>query len=340
VATIGRKEVESMKSHRTLTALGTALGLVLAFGGLGCQSETGGEDEPSVAEQALGEGAPAPDSAEAEEAGGPRARHHERMGHHGPDKLLRAALKELDLSAEQRATIEGSLETLRQGFERGDHAERKKALAEAVRAGSVDPAALSRGGDHEAKMKESRGKVVAALDQLHATLMPEQRTQLVEALQSRMKAHGDPKKRRAFENDEGKASPAYFALRGIDMSPDQRAKIDAALAAKGLDQPPDGMEGFAAVKERKAAMLEAFAKDSFEASAVLPASGPDFAAGKRHFIEVLAVVVPLLDESQRAELAERIEHGPKHMKKGKRGPMGDRRRGGMRAPLPTHHDQL
>jgi Spy/CpxP family protein refolding chaperone len=332
-----------MKSHRNLTALGTVFGLALAFGGLGCQSETGGEDEPSVAEQALEEGAPAaPDAAEAHEAGEPKARHHKRKGHHGPDKLLRAALKELDLSAEQRATIEGSLETLRQGFDRGDHAEHKKALADAVRSGSVDPEALSPAGDHEAKMKEGRAKLVAALDQLHATLTPEQRTQLVEALQSRMEDHGGPakKRKRGFEHEMGKASPAHFVLRGIDVSDEQRAKIDAALTAKGLDQPPAGKrEGFAAMKEKKAAMLEAFASDSFDAGAVLPAAGPDFGAGKHHFVDALAVVVPLLDESQRAQLAERIERGPEKMK-GKRGPKGDRKRRGMRAPLPADHDQL
>ena len=334
-----------MKSHRTLTALG----LALALAGIGCQSETTSEDDPSVAEQALEEGgAAAPDAAP--DANEPEARHHKRKGHHGPDKLLRAALKELDLSAEQRATIEESLESLqegfRKGFDRGDHAERSKALADAVRAGSVDATALSGSDDFEAKMKEGREKLVAALDQLHATLTPEQRTQLVETLQSRMKDHGDPEKKRAWKDKMGQKGPSHFMLHGLDVSEEQRAKIDAALAAKGLDQPPEGMrEGFAAMKEHKAAMLAAFASDNFDAGALLPAKGPDFAAGKRRFIDSLAVSVPLLDESQRAELAERIERGPmfdRKMKKGKRGPRGERkgdhRRGGMRAPMPA--DQL
>src|SRR5690606_18864573 len=122
-----------MKSQRTIISLGFAF----ALAALGCQDETTGPESPSVAEQGLEDGSEA--AVDATEAGEDRhegRRHrkgHHRKGFHGPDHLLRASLAELDLSDDQRAVIEDSIEELRAGFAPKAHAERGKALAEAVR---------------------------------------------------------------------------------------------------------------------------------------------------------------------------------------------------------------
>lgn len=330
-----------MKIYRTQTVLGLALAL-FAGAALGCQGETTGGEEPEVAEQAealeQGEQAEAAGEARPERH---RGKHEKRARHHGPTKLLHAALNELDLSAEQRATVEGSLAELRQGFGEGfdkaDFAAKQKALAEAVRAGSVDPAAFAPDtAAMQERMKEGQAKIAAALETLHTTLTPEQRSELVATLQSRMSEHDEKrgkkgKRSRDRAGHASKGSPAMFMLRGIDVSDEQQAEIEAALQAAGLDRAPD-REAWAekkeAMKAQKQAMLTAFASDSFDADAFMPAA-PAMRGKMGHPAVALAVIVPLLDEAQRSELAERIERGPmkKHHDKGRRGRGGPDHRG-------------
>jgi hypothetical protein len=73
------------------------------------------------------------------------------------------------------------------------------------------------------------------------------------------------------------------------------------------------------------AALEAFKGDKFDAATMLPERDGKHPMADR-FIKMLQVVVPILDAEQRAELAKRVEEGPrmgrhggKHGKHGKRG---------------------
>lgn len=330
-----------MTIRRTKTLFGIALALFTAAA-VGCAAN---EDEPSVAdaEQPLDEASSADGTPDVDA----ERRHHKkgRRGHHakkgGPHQVFWAALKKLDLSDAQRDTIEGLAKGLRERPELpAAHLEQRKALAEAVVSGKVDPAAFD-APDH-APMEAKHAKMVAAIDELHATLTPEQRSELVGILKTkaekraerwankreRMQQEGTERRREGRRGKRGK-SPLGLMLRGLDVSEDQRDQIESALAEAGLDQRPDETAWKARkedMKKRQAAMLEAFANESFDAATQIPAPPAKMADHHERFVESLAVVVPFLDDSQRTELAQRIERGPRHFDKRR----GSERRRGMK----------
>jgi len=326
-----------MTMHRTKTIVGLSLALLTATA---CAAN---EDEPTVAdsEQALDEAPPTNDVApDADQPG--RHAHRGRHGRHrrGPDGLLWSALEKLELTDTQRTTIEGLARDLHQRPAPSPEMEAKRtALAEAVRSGHVDVQALTANAD-DAPMKAMHAKVVTAIDELHATLTPEQRNELVTILKERRAARadewaekkarrGDRKGDRRGNRRGGKRfrSPSRMLLHGIDVSDAQLTQIETALSDAGLDQPPSRegkKERFAEMKAQRDAMLAAFPRDDFDASRELPPPPERMADHHERFVKSLAVIVPLLDESQRTALADRLEEGPKHLR-GKRGPRAPRR---------------
>lgn len=239
---------------------------------------------------------------------------------HGPAGLHVAALHELDdLSAAQREAIEAQLASLAPpARDRADRDDETSALADAIRAGRVDPAAFAPPGDEAAPFMEGHGKVVQALDDLHATLTPAQRVALVEGIRAhapdgrRDKGDRSPAPHGARGDHPGPRSPADFLLRGLEVDDAQRAKIDAALAEAKLDAPPARDDRGHPGRDHQAArvaMLDAFVTDGFDAGAALPPP-PARPAEPPAFIAALAVVVPLLTDAQRATLADRVEDGP------------------------------
>ncbi|MCA9622243.1 MAG: Spy/CpxP family protein refolding chaperone [Myxococcales bacterium] len=322
-----------MTISRNKTILGLAFALLTVAAGCEGQPDAESPDDAQVADSQ--------DSLETPQADAPRAHHEGRgphMGHHkgghGPDRLLHAALETLDLSAEQRASLEAVQEELRAGFQPPDRGAHQKALAADVRSGSVDVEALAA---DRPDMTAMHAKMTAAIDKLHATLTVEQRQELVASLQAKAERfeakhregrEGGPEGRDGMKGPMGKG-PIDFMLRGIEISDAQRAKIDAAIVDAGLDTPPDATEmkqHFEAMKEQRKAMLEAFASDSFSAAKSMPAPPAKAGAPHERFAETLAVVVPLLDETQREALAKRIEEGPMRP----HGKMGRGMRHGMR----------
>ncbi|WP_437991661.1 Spy/CpxP family protein refolding chaperone [Sorangium sp. So ce145] len=351
--------------------LGGILPLVGALvGAAGCTAETGqGDTSPSdeAAEAALAKGPRG--------AGGPREGFGgHRGGPRGPEHLLRAALHELDLSDAQEATIEGALEGLRDGAkERPKDGAVFAALAEGVRAGKIDRAAIeAKLPDAGRAAEERRARVAGALSTLHATLTKEQRRQLVDGIAAKMDERGKRGPRggehhhgprggehhrgpRGGEHHRGgmggpgmRGGPLGYLLAGLDLRDEQRAQIDKALeAARPGDADRVGRkEDHAARRAEMRARLETFAADRFDANAFLPRPpagekmGP--AAHLDRMVGALAAIVPILDEAQRNALAERIEKGPAAVRpeRGERGP-GPGRHGrehgpghGMRGPGP------
>ncbi|AGP41973.1 hypothetical protein SCE1572_50255 [Sorangium cellulosum So0157-2] len=329
-------------------------------GAAGCTAETGQSDtSPSeeAAEAALAQG-PSRGGRPGEAAG-----HRKGFGGHrgGPERLLRAALHELDLSDAQKATIEGALEGLREGAPaRPRDGAAFAALAEGVRAGKIDRAALAaKLPDAGRADEERRARVAGALSTLHATLTKEQRRQLVDAIAAKMDEHGAMGARgerggrhhRGPDGERGglggpgmkggpgtKGGPLGHLLRGLDLRDDQRAQIDRAL--EGMRPSDAGRSARPADHEAKRAemraRLEAFAADRFDASALLSAA--DAKVGPRahldRMVDALAAIVPVLDEAQRNALADRLEQGPAAGRpergpfRGERGQRGER--GGKR----------
>jgi Spy/CpxP family protein refolding chaperone len=313
---------------------------VALLGATACAAEIGAADGPEAVDEAP--------SALARE-GRPIPPHGGHPG--GPEGLLVAALHELDLSEAQRAAIQGALEGLTADTRRAPPPDRAPflALAAGVRAGKVDEAATI--ASFEAARPPEGGRragVADALRTLHQTLTKEQRRALIDAIAQRVAEHeppdGAPARRPEGERGERPGAPRGegrhpggplgMLLGDLSLTDSQRDAIDRALEA---ERPKDGgvarRARFEAHRAERSARLETFASDAFDADAfAAPPAGPDDKGPKEHverLVHTLAVVVPLLDETQRQALASRLEQGPPPM-----GHPGQRpgRRGPERAP--------
>lgn len=308
-----------------------ALSIVLAAAGLaGCNTPST-DDDSADTDVAASELATEPAPARHDKAGPMRGEHHGKPG--GPAMLLGAALHELDLTDAQRSTIQNELDALHQDAgARADHDAARAALAAAVKSGRVDEAALL---SKIAPARPDTARLAKALGVLHDTLTPAQRKELVSAVEERM-AHvkrGGPKgDRERVEAREGKGhergrrghgmagrgehGPLGHLLRGVSLSDAQREQVREALSKLAPNEADrDAMKAqHEAFRSRMKERLASFASDSFDASAFVappegaPQLGPDKMFG--HMVKALAVVAPILDEGQRAELAKRIEEGP------------------------------
>jgi Spy/CpxP family protein refolding chaperone len=294
--------------------------LIAVMFALGCAG-TDGDGDGRAAEQSQELAAAeadraAPDARHEGPRRGPPRDYERRGPHGGPEGLFVVALHELDLGDEQRATIESALRSLHD--EAGpppDMQAMHAQLAAAVRSGSVDPSRFE--GDAHADRKQARrDRLASALDTLHDTLTAEQRGEVVAFVRS--KAPPEPKERGERKAKAGKRGHGIERLlHGVEVTDAQRAKIEEALERAGLDERKDPRAHHEAMTKAREAMLTAFASDSFDAADVLPEPPPG--AGPQRMIEALAVVVPILDQAQREELADRIAKGPQHGPKRRRG---------------------
>jgi Spy/CpxP family protein refolding chaperone len=317
VATDSALEMHTMmKSHTAL---------FFGFSALIAASACEGTPTPAPTTTATAQvtGAVGPTAKPTKPEGDRRGRHagkrDRRRG--GPAMMVKVALKKLELTDEQRSTLE-ALHEPPSNERSADRKAAQKAMADAVRAGTVDVDALAK----TALGPSSHEAMVERLNKLHATLTVEQRAELVAKMKDGKAAkRGDAKRpgpdgegrgRRdegAGKDDDGRGrrggrrgSALAKILKGVELSDDQRAKIEAALADAKLQGKVEDDDSKANKKEQHEALLEAFVGEAFDAASVLPAP-PDRAGGHRRHLERLAVIVPLLDEAQRNQLAERLE---------------------------------
>ncbi len=301
------------KSFKILTSVLFAASLAIG----GCASASSNIE----AEDNVASGSEAASAADAK---------HEMHGMRG-HPLLAAALKEIDLSAEQRKTIESAVDNLR-ADKQDDMKAMHKALADQVRAGKIDEAELkAKAGDMDKAKAEHRAAVVKAVETLHATLTPAQRSQLVTLIKERMQERAEHKgERHGKKHDKDGAKgghhgrhggPMMFMLHGIELRDDQKKAIEAAMPPKPEKDADDKAAKFAEHKARMDAALDAFKAEKFDAATVLPEHDGKHPMAER-FVKMLEVVVPILDAEQRAELAKRVEEGPRMGHQGKHGKHG------------------
>jgi Spy/CpxP family protein refolding chaperone len=257
----------------------------------GCVTETASDEVDTAEEGVTGaeDAAEAPPAAVAEREGrqergkdrgafkGMGGAHAKMRG--GPEHLLGLAMKELELTDAQRGALEDAMKSVHAPpGDKADHEAKAAELAAAVRAGKVDPAALRPAGEPGAEHADRMERVASALQTLHATLTPEQRSELV-AKAVELRAEHDARGQQdqgPKDNDHGKAGrrgpgeggPLGHMLRDAELTEEQRQKIDAALEAKGLGKPksPPDADELAAMHAARAqaasAMLDAFAQRS------------------------------------------------------------------------------
>lgn len=324
-----------------------ALSLLGAFA-VGCSDQaeaTKTSDPVAQGAQAVSQATATPDAARADATKAADARGdepcdkgrggHMGRGHHpGPDFLLRAALNEIELTADQKTTIEAAVAKLDpRGKERAprEHGNPLASLAAGVRAGKLDASALPARPAPDAAMEAHRNELVSAIQTLHTTLTPAQRTALVAAVEKRAEHFGPPpgldrKADRAADGDKGDRKGGFgrghhgppgpmFLLRDLDLTEQQQTAIKQALDAQRGEAPdPEAMkQRFEAMRAGMKARLATFATDSFDAKAFLaPPEGAE--AGKHfgpdHMVKDLATIVPLLTAAQREKLATQLEKGP------------------------------
>jgi Spy/CpxP family protein refolding chaperone len=135
---------------------------------------------------------------------------------------------------------------------------------------------------------------------------------------------GGPGKGPGMRGDKA-LGPAGFLLRDLELTDKQRDAIKQAMEAQKSATPPDPEEmkkRFEAMQTAAKARLESFASDTFDAKAFLgPPEGSE-AAGKKMLEQMakhLAVIVPMLDATQREALAANLEKGHGMMGRGGRG---------------------
>lgn len=311
-----------MKSLRTIfPVLGVALALA------GCSAETGTNGgansvNDNGSSTALSTDAPATEVA-GDSQQGPRGH---RPG--GPDFLVFASLHEdIGLTDAQRATIQGLVQAkpaLADVAQRKPDAAHATALASAIRAGKVDlvkldaPDATAR----ETFMREHLAQSAKNLATLHATLTPEQRAKLVDAIAAKH-ANGPqgprgPHERRPHAGGApGEHGPLGGLLADLELTPAQKeaikTKLDALKPADAQRPDREAMKAkFDEMKKEMDAKLQTFKGDAFDASAFAtpPASMPKFTPSQDHRSAELSAIVSVLDQSQREKLAQKIEQGP------------------------------
>jgi Spy/CpxP family protein refolding chaperone len=169
-----------LTGRTTLSALATTVVLSL----VGCAQQTGPTDQvPEQSGETQQKIEPKADQARPAK----KAERGPRAG--GPGMLLRAALDQLELRADQKTTIEGLLKDIdgKPGFESGARQDFEKALAASVRDGSVATADFSANfAAIEKEATERSSSFHAALNKLHDTLDASQRATLVANLKQHM----------------------------------------------------------------------------------------------------------------------------------------------------------
>jgi Spy/CpxP family protein refolding chaperone len=326
------------------TALLLALPVVFLFV-LGCDQT----DDP-VTEDVGGGVAVAPEAtpaggdalADRRMGKGRRDGHHGRMGkgkHHlsPAAMLLRGALRELDLTDEQRAELEALRDVKRphkaEGHGKNGPAGFHQALIQALETGELDRTAF------EQKLESKHGKFEQGLEArnrrlaaLHGILTPEQRQQLVAAVRARlakkMERHGDKgegdRKGRGGHGRKGHGCAMIGKLtRGLDLTAEQQVQVDA-LIAKAKENRPSEEQWTEKRAEKHAqinSMLDAFAGDDFDPAASAPTPKPmkDPAAKMAFKADQIEALIGILTAEQRAQATERIKRRAGKMGHGKKG---------------------
>jgi len=228
--------------------------------------------------------------------------------------LVRLALDELDLTADQRDAVEAIRGKGPRGERAGAVWERRgfhEALVSALRTGTLDRSALEASADRRGVAGKRAGEGPGAtLVALHGILTPDQRATLVGLARARsggLDVHAARGERGHGPRDGSFASEI---TRRIDLTDEQRSRV-AALVEEAEKNRPAAAELEAKRlerRERHEAVLRAFASDSFDAAILEPAEplkGDD--VRRACMADQIEGLLGILTEAQRLELADHLE---------------------------------
>jgi len=252
--------------------------------------------------------------------------------HDGPDFLIHAALREpINLTAQQRATIEALASKPNAAAAKPDFAAHAKELAAAVRSNTVE--SLQAPKVDESAREAHRAAEAAKLSTLHDTLTAQQRTQLVDAITKRAAertANRGERVAKAGETGEHRAhvgkgrrfeGGAMHMLAGLDLTQAQKdaikAKLEEGRPAAATPEQREAMKAqHEAMRAAMQAKLQSFKGDSFDAKAFvaraqLPGGMNIAKRAGNHRANELAIITSVLTPAQREQLAQKIEQGPR-----------------------------
>ncbi len=237
----------------------------------------------------------------------------EHRKHHGGgvSMLIAMSIRDLDLTADQRTTVDKIRSDLMEKMAPVRAADRElgTVLADGVAAGNVDKAKADKAIDKVvAQAQKLRDGTADAIGRLHAALTPAQRGELVDKLKAHFDkwkaAHGQDES----EDKEHRSGHLLALVRDLSLSQDEADKIKAAFKAqtKAAKQAPD--HEHKDVQDHLKAFETAFKADKFDAKTVSSANADKhmarFGASRRAtFLEAAA---PILTPDQRTKLADMI----------------------------------
>ena len=240
------------------------------------------------------------------------AEHHRHRHHGGVAMLIAMSLKDLDLSADQKATVEKIRTDLIAKMEPGRTAGKNLAnvLADGVAAGAVDrakaDAAIAQLATAVAGLHDATSD---ALNQLHNTLTPAQRTALFDKLQ----AHWEKWKNAQGSDEQADEAKAHHGDRlagltkelGLSQEEDDKITANFKSEMKATPQTHDHKE----VEGHMQAFATSFKADTFDAKTIGTENGANTHMatwGATRMARFFEAVAPVLTPDQRTKLAQDI----------------------------------
>ncbi|HVR60271.1 MAG TPA: Spy/CpxP family protein refolding chaperone [Polyangia bacterium] len=303
---------EGPPARHTLWALVTTMATMAMAVAPGCGGQAASQAPAATAADAAAAGPPTGGAAEDDESAG-LMEHHRYHHHAGLSMFVALSLQTLGAPPEQRPALEKIRADLRAAMKpaRDADASLLTTLADALVAPTPAPDAVgvnSAVARVVAANASAQAAYADALNQLHATLTPEQRAVLADKVdahfavwQRENAAETDPAKSRTSRHVDTLAAD-------LGLSAEQTAQISAALASERPGEPPADHPGAA---ERMRAFGAAFRAPTFDAR-TLPANPHLVGWGAAHLARVVEVMRPVLTPEQRALLAQRLRDHAAH----------------------------
>jgi Spy/CpxP family protein refolding chaperone len=221
------------------------------------------------------------------------------------------SLRDLDITPEQRTTIEKIRADLLQKMDPARAAEKDfdNVLADGVAAGNVNRAKADAAmGKLVTQVQGLHDASLAALDALHAALTPPQRAALVDAVQAHWEKWKEAQGRDEAADEHHHQSGYLLALvRDLGLTKDQAEKIKAKFREQMKGSPQD--DKHKEVQDHLQAFATAFKGDTFSAKSLTKAKAANGhvakwgATRRERFLEAAA---PVLTPDQRTKLAAQI----------------------------------
>lgn len=235
----------------------------------------------------------------------------------GPTGALFRAASTADLKEEQRSALEKLATEFREADkaamdpDAGARSEMKQAhddLVAGVKAGKIDVTKVNAAqGTMEKASKARHDREADALNKLHATLEPAQRTAVVSKVREMEEKRAARMKLRSA-GDAGKPNPARLRLehytKDLGLDAEQQKKVDAMLPKDD----PKAADPAEEAKKKTETVLAAFEKETFDAKTILAADATKKTAQPMaDLVKFMNQLLPVLKPEQREKLAAKLE---------------------------------